>query len=71
MVYSTCTISRAENEEMVKYIQEKHGFNLNTIKPYIPKHLQNAIKEEGMIQILPQMVDTDGFFIASFQKETV
>ena len=71
LVYSTCTISRAENEEMVKYIQEKHGFNLNTIKPYIPKHLQNAIKEEGMIQILPQMVDTDGFFIASFQKENV
>lgn len=69
LVYSTCTISEPENEAMVRYIKEKHGLVLQSIMPYMPEHLKGAVKEEGMIQILPQMADTDGFFIASFKKE--
>ncbi len=70
LVYSTCTISYQENEEMVAFITSK-GLELESIVDTIPKVLHGAIKQEGMIQILPSMADTDGFFIASFRKRSI
>lgn len=66
-VYSTCTISYEENEGMVRYIKGL-GLELENIVDTIPNPLKKAIKEDGMIQILPHMAGTDGFFIASFKK---
>lgn len=68
LVYSTCTISRAENEEIAKYIVEVLGLELTNIVDTIPDRLGGAVVDQGMIQILPDMADTDGFFIASFRK---
>lgn len=68
LVYSTCTISYEENEKMAHEIAEQYGLELEDIVDTIPKCLKDAVKEKGMIQILPQMADTDGFFIASFRK---
>ncbi|QEH68946.1 16S rRNA (cytosine(967)-C(5))-methyltransferase RsmB [Cellulosilyticum sp. WCF-2] len=67
LVYSTCTISHEENEGMVSYIKAL-GLELENIVDTIPNPLKKAIKEKGMIQILPHMAGTDGFFIASFKK---
>lgn len=67
LVYSTCTISYQENEGMVRYIREL-GLELENIVDTIPDLLKEAVKDEGMIQILPHMAGTDGFFIASFKK---
>ncbi|ONI37797.1 16S rRNA (cytosine(967)-C(5))-methyltransferase [Candidatus Epulonipiscium fishelsonii] len=64
LVYSTCTISKLENEDMVEYIlKDKNmiGENLTDL-PEILEPTQNHI------QILPYMADTDGFFIAKFKK---
>ncbi len=66
LVYSTCTISKLENEDMASYIQ-----SLGMISEDITDRLPDSLKKfekEGSIQILPQMADTDGFFIASFKK---
>ena len=68
LVYSTCTISYKENEKMAHEIAEQYGLELENIVDTIPECLKDAVKEKGMIQILPQMADTDGFFIASFRK---
>lgn len=69
LVYSTCTISYEENEKMAYEISEKYGLERENVANTIPKCLRNEVKE-GMIQILPQMADTDGFFIASFRKRS-
>ena len=66
-LYSTCTISYEENEGMVSYIKSL-GLELENIVDTIPNPLKQAVKEKGMIQILPHMAHTDGFFIASFKK---
>ena len=71
LVYSTCTISYEENEKMAHEIAKQTGLELEELVDTIPKCLKESLKEKGMIQILPQMADTDGFFIASFRKRSL
>lgn len=68
LVYSTCTISKKENEQIVDFIIQSSNFMLESIIEDIPKGLQKYVENKGMIQILPQMAHTDGFFIACFRK---
>ncbi|MBR5535927.1 MAG: 16S rRNA (cytosine(967)-C(5))-methyltransferase RsmB [Clostridia bacterium] len=57
LVYSTCTISRMENEQMVKtFLRENSNFEL----------LPSDFIKDGYIQLLPDVTNTDGFFIARF-----
>lgn len=70
LVYSTCTISKLENEEMVQKMITTHRLEQLSIAYTIPKVLHESIEEEGMIQILPYVVDTDGFFIAKLRKRS-
>ena len=37
LVYSTCTIHRGENEDMVRYITEHFPFEPESIEPFLPK----------------------------------
>ncbi len=66
LVYSTCTISKLENEDMVEYIKSL-GMISESISDRLPDGLKK-FEDNGSIQILPHMADTDGFFIASFKK---
>lgn len=57
LVYSTCTISKMENEQMVKtFLRENRNFEL----------LPSETIPEGYRQLLPHETNTDGFFIARF-----
>lgn len=69
LVYSTCTISPQENEEMVKEIIKNFSLELCDIADTIPEVLKDCYKEKGMLQIYPFVADTDGFFIACFKKK--
>lgn len=71
LVYSTCTISKEENEEMVDFMTGELGLELNEIVDTIPKVLQKEVKQGSMIQILPQIAGTDGFFIAGLKKRSI
>lgn len=71
LVYSTCTISYEENEKMVQEAIKEYSLELENIVDTIPKLIQHAVEDEGMIQILPHMADTDGFFIASFRRRSL
>ncbi|WP_069998174.1 16S rRNA (cytosine(967)-C(5))-methyltransferase RsmB [Cellulosilyticum sp. I15G10I2] len=71
LVYSTCTLSKPENEEMASYIADELGLELYDIADTIPKELHAYIKNQGMVQILPFVADTDGFFIAAFKKKRI
>lgn len=53
LIYSTCTVNRAENEENALWFLKEHpGFSL-----------------VSMEQILPKAGKCDGFFLAKFKKE--
>ncbi len=68
MVYSTCTITPAENKRMVNWILKNLEFDLETIDPYIPEMLRNKDSAKGFVQIFPGDANTDGFFISRFRK---
>ncbi len=59
LLYSTCTVNKAENEENVKYMLETYPeFSL----------LNNNVHPYGT-QLLPNIDGTDGFFYASFERK--
>ena len=68
-LYSTCTISKKENEDNVKYILEKGEFKPDDITPYLPQKIKCDTAKDGYIQLLPGEVLCDGFFIARFKRK--
>lgn len=52
LLYSTCTVRRAENEDQVRYICEKYGFKI----------------KKGPVLLLPDEEEQDGFFYTVLKK---
>ncbi len=71
LVYSTCTIEKAENGEMVRAFLERHPeFQLAEEQPESWNHLKEAaVRESVGLQILPQDAHSDGFYIARLIKQ--
>ena len=69
VIYSTCTISREENEDMVKYLTENTPLKLESINAYLPRELWSETTEKGYLQLLPGVHKCDGFFIARLKRE--
>ncbi|WP_216828036.1 16S rRNA (cytosine(967)-C(5))-methyltransferase RsmB [Alkalihalobacterium elongatum] len=70
-VYSTCTIDRTENEEMVQWFLENNkDFELDvSLNERLPQHIsEKAVFGEGSLTILPHHFNTDGFFITALIK---
>ncbi|MCT7890399.1 MAG: methyltransferase domain-containing protein, partial [Lactobacillus crispatus] len=62
LVYSTCSISMEENEEVVKkFLQAHPDFEL------VPFKLTKLESKTGMLKIMPDLDGNDGFFIAKFK----
>ena len=53
LMYSTCTLRHAENQEQVLYIKEKHGFEV----------------VKGPVTLLPDDAEQDGFFYCILKKK--
>ena len=68
MIYSTCTINRAENEENILWLEENLGLVPESLDPYLPEVLRNRMTAQGMLQMLPGIQESDGFFIARLRK---
>ncbi len=67
LIFSTCTISKIENEDNVQsFLENNSDFKLFDISKNLPKDLEAAKK--GYIQLLPGKNKCDGFFIAGFKK---
>ena len=65
LLYSTCTLVRAENEGIVEaFLAEHPDFHLE------PLPLPDAFprNESGMLALVPGQYDTDGFFIARLRR---
>lgn len=70
LLYSTCTVNRMENEEMVRYITDNFPFERESLKEYLPGSLQDEQTADGMLQLFPGEHDTDGFFIARLRRKS-
>lgn len=68
MMYSTCTMNPAENEEMVRWICDKFGMEQVSMAPYMPEMLKEEA-DKGYIQLLPGVHKTDGFFLAKLKRK--
>jgi 16S rRNA (cytosine967-C5)-methyltransferase len=70
LVYSTCTVDRAENEETVKLFLEKHaGFTGDLTLPSKMPEAVRPLVDGFELQILPQDFGSDGFYIACLQRK--
>lgn len=66
LVYSTCTLNRHENEDVIKeFLKNHNNFEIDPIH-VIKQDLD--IKKKGYIYLFPHIHRTDGFFIASFRR---
>lgn len=77
LIYSTCTMTKAENEENFTFISEFKGFSAvdfsDKIRGYVDRYkdgerLVNEAKK-GFIRLLPGELGTDGFFVSEYMRE--
>jgi len=69
LVYSTCTLSREENEEPVRRFLEVHSnWRLDSVIPWLPHAFQDMVAEEGWITVFPPDMKMDGLFAARLRR---
>lgn len=68
LIYSTCTVNQAENEENVRYFVEHLGLKLESLNSFLPPILCNRMTAEGMLTMIPGLQRSDGFFVARLRK---
>ncbi|WP_438421904.1 16S rRNA (cytosine(967)-C(5))-methyltransferase RsmB [Bacillus siamensis] len=70
LVYSTCTMDRTENDEVMHaFIQEHPEFEPDlSLEKRLPEKARPFV-QDGSLQILPHYFGTDGFFISSMRKK--
>ncbi len=68
LMYSTCTINPGENEKMVDWFCEEFSFEPESMSAYLPEPLKES-GTCGMVQLLPGIHETDGFFLAKLRAK--
>ena len=64
-----CTISKEENEEVVKDCLERHrDVSLVNMKDHVPEWCLDLIDDVGFLRTFPHVHHMDGFFAALFTK---
>ena len=66
LLYSTCTVLKAENEEIVEAFLAKHQ-DFHTEPLELPEVFPK--NETGMLTLIPGDYDTDGFFICRLRRK--
>ncbi len=84
LMYSTCTVNQAENEDMINQICSELPFEVVDFTDRLPEALKKSVvkegevnmclpiekqAEKGCIQLLPGEYGTDGFFIAKLRRK--
>ncbi|MCF7363857.1 16S rRNA (cytosine(1407)-C(5))-methyltransferase RsmF [Vibrio sp. A1-b2] len=69
LVYSTCTLSREENQDVCQHLKQTFGdaVSFESLASLFPE-ANKALTEEGFLHIFPQVYDCEGFFVARIRK---
>lgn len=69
MVYSTCTLSIEENQQVCHHLKETFGdaVEFESLATLF-SNADKALTEEGFLHIFPQVYDCEGFFVARLRK---
>ena len=69
LLYATCTISQAENQDNVDWFLTRHrGFAPGDLCAHLPAALHGDVRCGCMLQLLPTAHGTQGFFLALLQR---
>lgn len=69
LLYSTCTLSLAENEDNVAWFTAEYPF---ATEPWLDAHVPGALRgavKNGCLTLLPGVYGTDGFFITRMRRQ--
>ena len=67
LIYSTCTLYKDENEQVVeRFLKEHNNFKLVSMQEFLPAGFTE--QKLGMLTVLPNVTDCDGFFAAKFER---
>ena len=69
LIYSTCTITRAENRDNREWFLDTFDFEGENVSSILSNILQEKTLEEGYLQLLPGKHRSDGFFISVMKKK--
>lgn len=67
LIYSTCTISRLENDDNADWIESELGLIPDDLHAFLPSAIPGI--RGNRLQLLPHVHGTDGFFVARFRKK--
>lgn len=72
VVYSTCTITREENAEVVEGFlgsEAGKGFAAGSLEGFVPEAWAGYVSSEGWFQSLPEPGGADGHFVARLERK--
>lgn len=67
LVYSTCTLSVEENQDIANYLLENTQAQIVSLKDLFPG-AEKSVTQEGYLHVLPHTYDSEGFFVSCFVK---
>ncbi len=69
LVYSTCTLNKRENEEVVfRFLDNNPGYEAVDITEMLPEMLRTPENKKGYVTLFPNHTDIDGFFIFKIKR---
>lgn len=66
LLYSTCTVHKEENEEIMRWFVEHYPFSPVDISKELAQVPAHETAKDGYMQLIPGVHETDGFFFAKF-----
>jgi 16S rRNA (cytosine967-C5)-methyltransferase len=70
LIYSTCTMNQAENEDNVQWIKDNTPLFPVSMEDKLPEDLKNRTGEKGWLQVVPGIDPGDGFFVSKWQRRS-
>lgn len=69
LVYSTCTLSQEENQNVCDFLlSEFNDIEVCSLKDLFPG-AEACATNEGYLHVFPHIYDSEGFFVAAFKKQ--
>jgi 16S rRNA (cytosine967-C5)-methyltransferase len=69
LIFSTCTVNKEENEYNRSWFLDRFDYRAESLNDYLPEELKSDTTEQGYLQLIQGMHNSDGFFIAKFRKK--